>query len=286
MKRLGWPRDGETERQRDELRQSTTTSSLRLYVSSSLSPSGFTLVELLVVMGIIAVLIGILLPSLVKSRVQAQTIQCLSNLRQMAIAANSYANTFSGSFPIAYYGSYQPPLSIGYSWDFTTETNDTTGVRTVIAGILWQGNTNFKIQQCPSYDGPSGTPADPYTGYNYNTSYIGHGEQESVPSPIKMSQVRSPSHCALFGDGQYYGGSNKYMRAPFPNPGDVGFVGRSAGTQGFRHAGKTNVAFCDGHAETLSQRYTDMSPTSEIPMISPQTGFLSVDNSLYDPQAN
>ncbi|MGA3065772.1 MAG: prepilin-type N-terminal cleavage/methylation domain-containing protein [Tepidisphaeraceae bacterium] len=244
----------------------------------------FTLVELLVVITIIAILMALLLPSLAMSRTQAQTIQCLSNLRQLAIATASYANTYNGQFPIAQYGSYQPPLSINFSWDFTTETNVFTGVHTVLAGILWQGSTNLQIQQCPAYDGSSSTLTDPYTGYNYNTSYIGHGQNESIPAPIKLSQVRRPSRCALFGDGQYYGGADKYMRAPFPNPGDAGFVGRSAGTQGFRHNGKTNVAFCDGHAETLPQRFTTMDPATEEPMISPKTGFLSADNSLYDPQ--
>ncbi len=243
----------------------------------------FTLVELLVVIGVIAILLAILMPSISKSRQQAQTLQCLSNLRQLAIAAFSYANVNGGTFPIAYYSSYQWPVSTNYSWDFTTQTNLMTNVQTVTAGILWMGNTNLEIQQCPTYDGKSGTPTDPYTGYNYNTSYIGHGSHETIPGPIKLSQVHRPQRCALFGDGQFSAGADKYMRAPAPNPGDAGFVGRYAGTQGFRHGGKTNVAFCDGHAETLSQRFTNISPASEMPMIAPQTGFLSADNSMYDP---
>ncbi len=74
-------------------------------MSTSPSPrrralSAFTLVELLVVIGIIAVLISILIPTLGRAREAAQRTQCLSNLKQMATLLNMYANVFNQQVPL------------------------------------------------------------------------------------------------------------------------------------------------------------------------------------------
>jgi prepilin-type N-terminal cleavage/methylation domain-containing protein/prepilin-type processing-associated H-X9-DG protein len=59
----------------------------------------FTLVELLVVIGIIAVLISVLLPALTQARQQANDVKCQSNVRQLATALLNYAAEFKGKFP-------------------------------------------------------------------------------------------------------------------------------------------------------------------------------------------
>src|ERR1041384_3278762 len=62
-------------------------------------PCAFTLVELLVVIGIIAVLISILLPTLNQAREKARAVQCLSNERQIAMAVIAFANENFGLMP-------------------------------------------------------------------------------------------------------------------------------------------------------------------------------------------
>ena len=196
-------------------------------------------------------------------------------------AANLSAAQSPPPDPPAYWYGGDATQTITYCWDITTIESPTQPAQ-IIPGILWQSTHLNAIQQCPSFAGSANWLTDPYTGYNFNTSFIGHGQYESIPAPAKAASIQHPANVALFGDAQWAGGANKFMRAPFPNPGDADFTGRWAGTQGFRHLGKTNVAFCDGHAEALSQCFTANADGAEN--VGPGTGFLSADNSAYGGQ--
>ncbi|HON68976.1 MAG TPA: type II secretion system protein, partial [Phycisphaerae bacterium] len=61
--------------------------------------AGFTLIEVLVVVAIIALLVAILLPSLQKARWQAKVIACQGHLHDLGNAFQMYANTYAGYFP-------------------------------------------------------------------------------------------------------------------------------------------------------------------------------------------
>jgi prepilin-type processing-associated H-X9-DG protein len=184
------------------------------------------------------------------------------------LAAQLYVNQNHGYFPIA--------RDRNAEWDFSVSL-----MGAIEPGILWSGRGVLKIQQCPSWDGVSPTaPGDPYTGYNYNTSFIGHGVGELHVPPAKATQVRRSAEVALFGDGGYAAGTNKYMRAPREDL-DLGDklnnLTRIAGTQAYRHRGKTNVVFCDGHGESLKDAFDITGQPTTKPF-----GFLSPDNRRYN----
>ena len=253
-----------------------------------LHKKAFTLIELLVVVTIMALLVSILLPALNKAKESARTILCLSKQRQLSIAAINYSMANDDYYPITGYEKIDENMRISYSWDFINIVyfNNSISNTKTEPGLLWKYcDTPNEVQQCPSYRGASNWLNDPSTGFNYNASYIGGmGSVTGIIKSAKTSQVKHPSQTVIFGDGQYDGGANKFMRAPVWDTSDPSLKdpyfsnsGRAAGTQGFRHGGKSNAAFCDGHVESMKKLYT-----ADYEGLAENTGFLSPDNSIYD----
>jgi len=112
--------------------------------------SAFTLIELLVVIAIIALLLSLLLPALSKARLSSQGAVCMSNLRQMGISVNSYAQDFKDRvWPTFNTVNNQPPTGIasgdGCGWARLRDSNNF-----IVPGWLYQYcESADKIGECP-----------------------------------------------------------------------------------------------------------------------------------------
>src|SRR5438034_8383984 len=115
--------------------------------SQAKTSRAFTLVELLVVIGIIAILIAILLPTLIKSRESARRAACLSNLRQVHTAFFFYAGNYKDQVPLGFRAGNKQFNSMMYS--FTTS-------KIVLLGWLYNDHlmANPNVFFCPSETDP------------------------------------------------------------------------------------------------------------------------------------
>jgi prepilin-type N-terminal cleavage/methylation domain-containing protein len=101
---------------------------------------GFTLVELLVVIGIIALLVSILLPALNSARKSGQAVKCLSNLKQIFMATEFYANDAASTYPTA-----QLQLATGATYELDGITFPQSGTSPYWTSFLAKYVTKAKL---------------------------------------------------------------------------------------------------------------------------------------------
>jgi prepilin-type N-terminal cleavage/methylation domain-containing protein/prepilin-type processing-associated H-X9-DG protein len=133
----------------------------------SSTKGGFTLVELLVVIGIISTLIAMLLPALNKARQAARQVQCASNLRQVGQAVQMYLNENHGVYFSSLY-SYTPPRAYYGAWWLYIQAYLTRNIQGV---DVYEGG-KITAMHCPAWQGYTWAGYTNWS-YGYNSGY-GH----------------------------------------------------------------------------------------------------------------
>jgi len=224
--------------------------------------AAFTLVELLVVVAIILILLSLLAPSFSTLRARAETAHCLSQLRQVMAAANTYAAEKLGEWPNPWEWVKSESGS-GGAWVEWSQPD--TAPRGVLYPYLARNDAVFV---CPAFRrsygaNPAVAHLTPYVTYSMNEYLTTAGKGGSWRSRLKVrrSQIARPAGFAVFGDE----GTVKHPWAStvinnlLLGVGDIAKTNETVdGLAAFHNApygnptaGMGNAAFADGHVATM-----------------------------------
>jgi prepilin-type N-terminal cleavage/methylation domain-containing protein/prepilin-type processing-associated H-X9-DG protein len=223
---------------------------------------GFTLIELLVVIGILGLLMSLLLPAISSVRASARDTECKNNLRNLALAAQMYADESDGYYPPAWViGS---PDSV--AWCGLYYKQDGVKCMDVSQSPLWPYLQTKKILACKSFTTSSVKFAGSgqISGYGINSQYVA-GDPDVDPNgmggyalPASVTAIKSPSQTILFADcARVKTGVLTEEIFVYPVYKSDG-VTKNAATFHFRHRGRANAAFCDGHVEGIKPSRLDL----------------------------
>ena len=218
--------------------------------------SGFTLVELLVVIAVIAILAALLLPSLAKSKERALRTACLNNLKQMQTCWHLYVSDHNDRLPPNNFVYLAVPTNIvvlanGKTWCPGNTRVDTT-LTNLQAGVLWRYNTAHKIYHCPSDRSTVETPEGrrfkmPRTrSYNMSQSINGAPELDYIPSFATLTSILNPAPHQLFAFIDVH--EDEITDSLFGITLD-GWGDQWVDLPANRHSQGANLSFADGHVE-------------------------------------